>query len=155
MASDKNESLDSMYLLQLRLLKMADEASDPEQKLTCLKDALAFSQVLIERLALFGAGLDAVGNALRKRVDVLNTTHPDLTRQMDEHLGGLLGVRETFLGIYGEEAEFVRKFERMVRSKMVEQAKLDPNDSTAVMQHLVALGLEAQAAPRATPSRLN
>lgn len=150
--NDTNQAeMGQLYLRFLNRQEEAEKAVVPSQQTESLNDAVLSGHQIIERLALFGAALNANFTAIQKKLADLEATHPDLLKQFDEHVGSLVGLRDTFVAFYADEAAFCATFERMVRDRMLNEAGVDPNDQEAVMAFLLKAG-KALTPPALNPA---
>lgn len=145
------QTASDLYLSFLNKREEAERSVVPSEQNDLLVEAVQQGHQIIERLALFGAALNSNFVAIEKKLAGLEQTHPAFLKQVDEHLGGLIGLRKAFLGFYDDEAAFCAKFEQMVRTKILVDAGIDPSDTEASLAHLINVG-KAQAQPPADPS---
>lgn len=116
-----------------------------DAKVRLLEAAVNASHVIIEQLALFAAGLHALDVAQQKQIDGMSVTHPELMKQLEPHLEGLIGLNKLFANLHADECEFVLQFSKMVRDRLGVSAGVDPNNPEAMMQHLLTLGMKQVA----------
>ena len=116
-----------------------------DAKVRLLEAAVHASHVIIEQLALFAAGLHALDVAQQKQIDAMSATQPELVKQLEPHLDGLIGLNKLFANLHADECEFVLQFSKMVRDKLGVSAGVDPSNPEAMMQHLLALGMKQVA----------
>lgn len=142
-----NQDMSAVYLRYLHLREAAEASIVPSEKADALQEAVDLGNQMVERLALLGAALNANFIALEKKIQDLETKHPELVAQLDKEIGGLIGLRKAFLGFYDDEAKFCANFEKMVRDKMLQEAGIDPNNQEAVMAYLLKKGKEMTPSP--------
>lgn len=151
MNAQNQTDMGPLFVKFLQLREQADNATVPSEKTDALDEAVMTGHQIIERLALFGAALNANFHAIQKKLEALGESQPELLKQIDEQIGSLVGLRNAFLGFYLDEATFVAQFEKMVRDRMLLEAGVDPNDTEAAMAYLLKVG-KAQATPVLDPS---
>jgi hypothetical protein len=149
---DQNQmEMGAMFVRFLQLREQAESSLIPSAKSDALMEAVITSHQIIERLALFGAALNANFTAIQKKLEALGDSQPELLAKIDEQIGSLVGLRNAFLGFYLDEAAFTAQFEKMVRDRMLQEAGVDPNDQEAAMAYLLKTG-KAQATPVLDPA---
>lgn len=136
MNNDKLMDMGELYVQFLQARELAETFSNPEAKADAYRGAAEKGNILMERLALFGA---ATHSNLSLICQKLESASPSLVQLLDQELGGLLGIHNAFSKVYESEARFCTQFEHMVRDKMIRAAGIDPQDPDAVMLQLAAM----------------
>lgn len=145
------QTISDLFMGLLRKRDAALQEALPTTRNELLMEAVQNGNQIIERLALFGAALNANLTAIERKIGLLSEVDPEFVKKLDEQIGGLVGIRQAFLSVYNDESVFCTQFEQMVRHRILAEAGIDPNDTEAAMAHLIALG-KAQVVPVHDPS---
>jgi hypothetical protein len=106
----------------------ACKTEDPKEKAEHLQLVMDAASQMIGRLAMLGAGLDSILVSLNRNVKNISTLNPELYRELEPHIGDLMGLHQFVMMGYGDEAEFCTRFEKLVRDKVLVEEGLDPAD---------------------------
>lgn len=134
------QTVNDLFMGFLRKHEAAAQEALPTIQNELLSEAVQNGSQIIERIALFGAALNANLDAIDRKLVKLSESDPALVARIDEQIGGLVGLRRAFLEVYRDESVFCAQFEQMVRTRILTEAGIDPNDTEAAMAHLIALG---------------
>ena len=131
MMTTQETTLNEVFLRFLKTGEDASTALTTDSQLDLHRESGECARQLVDRLALFGAGMHANMRLMYSRLDQLRKVD-GLDQSSTAPLLAAMDLGCKFVEVYSSEAEFCLRFERMVRASLATKAGIDPDDDVAV-----------------------